>query len=195
MAVEGCLGRRWQGVPPRPPVLPRAVCVGVGRAGVGFVTGIGGSCRRTAGTSASSGHSRRNQNYSRRTGSTRQSSETGFELHGQRMGAVTMTGQSRRTGLPGSLSNPEQATRSASDGRTVGAPNNCRDLRSAGSCGAVLPHTGGRAPSGHVTRGGVPAATWHTTQGTSAGPVDTGKPAGLVTCRWVDRWGSPGEQR
>lgn len=95
--------------------------------------------------------------------------------------------------LPGSPANPEQATRRTSGSRTVGAPNNCRDLRSAGSCGAVLPHTGGRAPSGHVTRGGVPAATRHTTQGTSAGPVDTGKPAGLVPRRWVDRWGSPGD--
>ena len=62
----------------------------------------------------------------------------------------------------------------------------------AATYGSVLPHTGGRALSGHATRGGAPAATRHTTQGTSAGPVDTGKPAGLVTRRWVSRWGLPG---
>ena len=103
-----------------------------------------------------------------------------------------MTRQTRCTGLPGNTSSSEQATRRTSDGRTVGAPNSCRDLRGAATCGSVLPHTGGRAPSGHATRGGAPAAARHTTQGTSAGPVDTGKPAGLVTRRWVSRWGLPG---
>src|SRR5215207_4523359 len=89
------------------------------------------------------------------------------------MGAVIVTRQTRCTGLPGTISSPEQATRTTSGSLTVGAPNGCRDLRGAASCGSVLLHTGGRAPSGHATRGGAPAATRHTTQGTSAGPVDT----------------------
>ena len=48
-------------------------------------------------------------------------------------------------------------------------------------------------PSGRI-RDGVPAVAVHTTQGTSAGPADPGKPAGVVARRWVSRWGLQREQ-
>jgi hypothetical protein len=71
-------------------------------------------------------------------------------------GVVAVTRQAQSTGLPERLEHLEQATRSTSDGRTVGAPTGCRELRSAASCGSVLRETGCRAPSGHRTRGEVP---------------------------------------
>src|SRR3954468_5410593 len=67
------------------------------------------------------------------------------------------------------------ATRRVSGGRVVGAPIGCRELRSAAQCGSVLLEPGAVRRQG--TGPGARSQYWagHTTQGTSAGPADTGK--------------------
>lgn len=92
-------------------------------------------------------------------------------------------------GLPNSLG---EATRRASGGRTVGAPIGCRELRSAAECGSVLPEPGAVHRQGTTPGAGSQHWTVHTTQGTSVGPADTGKPAGLVTRRRGQPLGPPG---
>ncbi|MDX6238769.1 MAG: hypothetical protein QOG10_3584 [Kribbellaceae bacterium] len=89
-------------------------------------------------------------------------------------GAATVSRAAQLAGLPETTSSLEQATRRTSGGWTVGAPNGCRDLRvlTRANCSASPGRPSGRA------RDGVPAVARHTTQGTSAGPADTGKPVG-----------------